>query len=168
MTPPTTPRWERIADPPPARGPALMDALLTPHRSLSARAFLQVMCTFSGMNMLVAIFWALQGAWPVLGFLVLDVALLTVAFRMNFRSGRMFERVRIDADVVHIMRQPVRGQASHWVVNPSWARVEDRPDAVRIAAGDRAMHVGKFLSPSERGDLAVALRAALARARLSL
>ena len=117
MTPPTTPRWERIVDPPAARGPALMDALLTPHRSLSARAFLLVMCVFSGMNVLVAIFWALQGAWPVLGFLVLDVALLTVAFRMNFRAGRMFERVRIDADVVHIMRQPVRGRASHWVVS---------------------------------------------------
>ena len=142
-----------------------MDALLTPHRSLSARAFLLVICTFSGMNVIVAIFWALQGAWPVLGFLVLDVALLTFAFRMNFRSGRIFERVRIDADTVSITRQPVRGAPSHWVVNPSWARVEDRPDAVRIAAGDRAVYVGSFLSPPERGDLAVALRAALARAR---
>ncbi len=165
MPPPATPRWERVADPPAARGPALMDALLTPHRSLSARAFLLVMCVFSGMNVLVAMFWALQGAWPVLGFLVLDVALLTFAFRVNFRSGRMFERVRIDVDVVHVTRQPVRGRASHWVVNPSWARVEDRPDTVRIAAGDRAVHVGAFLSPPERGELAIALRAALLRAR---
>lgn len=165
MPPPATPRWERVAEPPAARGPALMDALLTPHRSLSARAFLMVMCVFSGMNVLVAVFWALRGAWPVLGFLVMDVALLTFAFRMNFRSGRMFERVRIDADVVQVTRQPVRGRASHWVVNPSWARVEDRPDTVRIAAGDRAVHVGAFLSPPERGELAVALRAALQRAR---
>lgn len=142
-----------------------MDALLTPHRSLSARAFLLVICVFSGMNVAVAAFWALQGAWPVLGFLVLDVALLTLAFRMNFRDGRMFERVRIDADLVQVTRQPVRGRPSHWIVNPSWARVEDRPDAVRIAAGDRAVHVGAFLSPPERGDLADALRAALARAR---
>ena len=160
-----TPRWERIAEPPPARGPAFMDALLTPHRSLSARAFLMVMCVFSGMNVIIAMFWALRGAWPVLGFLVLDVALLAFAFRINFRAGRMFERVRIDAECVQITRQPVRGRPAHWVVNPVWARVEDRPDAVRIAAGDRAMHVGAFLSPPERDDLAIVLRAALARAR---
>lgn len=142
-----------------------MDALLTPHRSLNARTFLLVMCVFSAMNVAVAIFWALQGAWPVLGFLVLDVALLTWAFRMNFRAARMFERVRIDADNLQVTRMPVRGQPAHWIVAAHWARVENLPDAVRIAAGDRVVDVGAFLSPPERGDLAQALRAALARAK---
>lgn len=142
-----------------------MDALLTPHRSLNARTFLIVICAFSAMNVVVAVFWALQGAWPVLFFLLIDVVLLTVAFRMNFRAARMFERVRIDADSVRVTRVPVRGAAAHWVVGATWVRVEDGPEAVRIAAGDRAVHVGAFLSPPERGDFAVALRAALARAR---
>jgi uncharacterized membrane protein len=142
-----------------------MDATLTPHRSLTARAFLLVMCAFSAMNVAVAVIWALKGAWPVLFFLVVDVTLLAVAFRMNFRAARMFERVRIDGDCLQVTRAPARGRASHWIVAAHWARVEDRPDVVRIAAGDRAMHVGAFLSPPERGDFAQALRRALAQAK---
>ncbi|KAF0176613.1 MAG: DUF2244 domain-containing protein [Hyphomonadaceae bacterium] len=158
-------RWETVAIPPKDTGPAYIDAVLTPHRSLSGRAFLRVLCVFSAMNLAVAIYWTLRGAWPVLGFLVLDVALFCVAFHVNYRASRAFERVRVAADVLHVTRQPAHGAARHWVVSPAWARVEDRPDAVRIAAGDRAMLVGAFLSPPERGDLAIALRDAIARAR---
>jgi len=160
-----TPRWETVAKPPQAEGPAYIDAVLTPHRSLSGKAFLLVLCVFSSMNVAVAIYWALHGAWPVLGFLALDVGLFCLAFHMNYRASRAFERVRIDADVLSVTRQSAQGAARHWVVNPAWVRVEDRPDAVRIAAGDRAMLVGAFLSPPERGDLAIALKDALARAR---
>jgi uncharacterized membrane protein len=165
MTLGMTPRWERVAEPPPGRAPATLDAVLTPHRSLTARALLLVLCAFSTMNVAVAVFWALHGAWPVLGFLVLDVTLLTWAFLANNRAARMFERVRVDADCLQVTRQNARGSPTHWVVGSTWARVEDRADAVRIAAGGRALHVGAFLSPPERGDFAEALRRALVRAR---
>lgn len=160
-----TPRWETVAAPPADRGPAFIDAVLTPHRSLSGKAFLLLLCVFSSMNVAVAIWWALHGAWPVLGFLVIDVTLFYLAFRLNYRAARAFERVRVEADVVSLTRQPAHGVARHWVVSPAWARVETREDAVRIAAGDRAMLVGAFLSPPEREGLAAALRDALSRAR---
>lgn len=159
-----TPRWETVVAPQ-ETGPAYMDAVLTPHRSLSGKAFLLVLCVFSSMNVAVAIYWALHGAWPVLGFLALDVGLFCLAFHVNYRAARAFERVRIDAEVLSVTRQSAQGAARHWVVSPAWARVEDQPDAVRIAAGDRAMLVGAFLSPPERGDLVIALKDALARAR---
>lgn len=162
-----TPRWEAVATPPQDSGPAYIDAFLTPHRSLSGKAFLRVLCVFSSMNLAVAIYWTLRGAWPVLGFLVLDVALFCLAFHVNYRAARAFERVRVGDDVLHVTRQPAHGAVRHWVVSPAWARVEDSPDAVRIAAGDRTMLVGAFLSPPERGDLALALRDAIARARNS-
>jgi uncharacterized membrane protein len=160
-----SPRWERVAQAPPEGATAAMDALLTPHRSLTARALLLVICTFSGMNVVIALFWALKGAWPVLAFLAIDVALLTWAFGLNNRAARMFERVRVQAGCLSVTRQPARGEASHWVVAPTWARVEAAPTAVRIAAGDRALHVGAFLSPPERGDFAEALRRALEKVR---
>lgn len=160
-----TPRWETVAAPPQDRGPAFIDAVLTPHRSLSGKAFLIVLCVFSAMNVTVAAYWALQGAWPVLGFLIIDVSLFYLAFRLNYRAARAFERVRVEVDVVSLTRQPAHGAARHWVVSPTWARVEARADAVRIAAGDRAMLVGAFLSPPERDDLVVALRDALSKAR---
>lgn len=160
-----TPRWENVATPPEEEGVAYIDAVLTPNRSLTGGAFLKVLCVFSGMNVLIASYWAFHGAWPVLGFLVIDVALFCLAFHMNYRAARGFERVRVGESVVQVTRKPAHGAARHWVVSPAWARVEDREDVVRIAAGDRAMLVGAFLSPPERVDLANALRAALAQAR---
>ncbi|MDZ4776238.1 MAG: DUF2244 domain-containing protein [Alphaproteobacteria bacterium] len=160
-----TPRWENVAAPPEDTGVAYIDAVLTPNRSLTSGAFIKVLCVFSAMNVLIAGYWAFRGAWPVLGFLLLDVALFSLAFHMNYRAARSFERVRVGVDVVHVTRQPAQGAARHWVVSPAWARVEDREDAVRIAAGDRAMLIGAFLSPPERGELAAAIRDALARAR---
>lgn len=160
-----SPRLKRVAELPLQRQPALFEAMITPHRSLSARGFLVVMCVFSSLNLVLAIFWALRGAWPILLFLTLDVALLTVAFRANFFSARMFERVRIDADSLQVTRQPARGAPEHWIASPYWTRIESREEAVRIAAGDGAVHVGAFLSRPEREDLARALSSAVAAAR---
>ena len=35
----------------------------------------------------------LFGAWPVIGFMGLDVALIYVAFKLNYRAGRLYETV---------------------------------------------------------------------------
>lgn len=160
-----TPRWEYVAAPPEESGVALIDAVLTPNRSLTGGAFIKVLCVFSAMNVIIAGYWAYRGAWPVLGFLLLDVALFCLAFYLNYRAARGFERVRVSPGVMHVTRQAAHGAARHWVVNPAWVRVENGEHVVRIAAGDRAMLVGAFLSPPERSDLADALRAAVARAR---
>ena len=39
-------------------------------------------------------FWYI-GAWPVFGFLGLDVLLLYYAFKINYKSGEIFETVKI-------------------------------------------------------------------------
>ncbi len=35
----------------------------------------------------------LMGAWPVIGFMGLDVALIYIAFKLNFRALRLYETV---------------------------------------------------------------------------
>ena len=39
----------------------------------------------------------LIGAWPVFGFLGLDVLLIYIAFRANFRAARAYEEVTVTA-----------------------------------------------------------------------
>lgn len=144
-----------------------MDAVLTPNRSLSAKAFTLLILTFVAINAAMAMFFFLQGAWPVLGFLALDVGLLYFAFRLNYRSGRAVEHVCVAPDRVHVVRRPVGRRPTHWVVSPAWARVEEGDAAIRIAAGGRSLQVGAFLSPPEREAFAEALRRAIHRARAS-
>lgn len=91
-----TPRWERTATPPSFEGEALfMDAELRPHRSLSAKAFKYMLIAVIGVNAIVAAVFVAQGAFPVAGFLGLDVLALWWAFRVNYRAGRALERVQV-------------------------------------------------------------------------
>lgn len=141
-----------------------MDATLTPHRSLSKFAFRALMTFVIAMNVAVGTYFVSQGAYPVVGFLGLDVAAVWLAFHLNYRAARQAEHVRVGPDHVHLERRSPRG-VDHWVVSPLWARVSLGASAVRIASAGSALSVGAFLSPKERREFALALDAALFRAR---
>ena len=160
-----TPHWERIAEPPPKAGPLFFDAVLTPHRSLSRKAFVYVLCGFAAVDAAITTVFLLQGAYPVAAFLVLDVFLLWLAFEVNYRSGRARERVEVGADRLVVSRHSGRGREAHWIVSPLWARVSADARSVGIASAGRIVRVGAFLSPPERGDFAKALNEALSRAK---
>jgi uncharacterized membrane protein len=163
-----TPRWERTAEAPELeQGPLFMDAVLRPHRSLSAAAFKLMLTGVIIVNVVVAAaFWA-RGAYPVAGFLGLDVAALWLAFHLNYRAGRQEERVRLARDKLHVERRAPNGASRHWALNPIWAQVQDDGTGVAIRSGGGALRVGSFLPPGERRAFASALRTALFRAKRS-
>jgi uncharacterized membrane protein len=161
-----SPRWERLAAPAPLVGAQLfMDAVLRPHRSLSLAAFKLMLGVVIAINVAIAaVFW-LQGAYPVAGFLGLDVLALWIAFRMNYRAARMEERVRVGAEGIEVSRCDPKGRSQYWLAHPLWARVAEEATAVAIRSGKATMRVGAFLSPPERAAFARALNDALWRAR---
>ena len=55
--------------------------MLTPHRSLSPTGFLIFMAVLGGISFVTGMVFLLAGAWPVFGFLGLDVLLVYWAFR---------------------------------------------------------------------------------------
>lgn len=159
-----SPHWERLAAPPPASAPLFMDAVLTPHRSLSRVAFTYVLCGFAALDALIVTIFLLHGAWPVAIFLVLDVFLLWLAFHVNYRDARLRERVAVGPDHLLVAREN-RAGAVYWIVSPLWARVATDARSVKIASAGKALRVGAFLSPPERVDFSRALNAALGRVR---
>jgi uncharacterized membrane protein len=84
-----TPHWEHTATPPSSAGRVFMDATLTPHRSLSQKSFARLIGLFALLNLLISAVFLAKGAFPVVIFLALDVGLLWMAFRMNYRAGRL-------------------------------------------------------------------------------
>lgn len=159
------PRWERIPAPPALDGRLYMDAVLRPHRSLSVAAFRVMLVAVIAVNAAVAIFFVVQGAFPVAGFLGLDVLALWLAFRWNYRAARAEEYVRIAKDRVHVASVDADGVAAHWVLNPVWARVARDGKGVLLRAGPTQMRIGAFLPPKECAGFAAALDAALHRAK---
>jgi uncharacterized membrane protein len=67
------PTWERSPEAPWFDGDLFMDAVLRPHRSLSAKTFKYMLVAVIAVNVAVAVFFWAQGAFPVAGFLGLDV-----------------------------------------------------------------------------------------------
>src|SRR3546814_5288173 len=75
---------------PPARSRVFFDAVLLPHRSLGPRGFRILMLVAGGGACVIGTSFMLMGAWPVTGFCGLEILLLYIAFRLNYRSGRAY------------------------------------------------------------------------------
>jgi uncharacterized membrane protein len=159
------------SQPSPTQGIVYMDAQLTPNRSLSANGFKIVMLSMAAMSFFTGLGFLSIGAWPVVGFFGLDVLLIYLAFKVNFKSGeRERETIRVTAQEVAISRTCYRGQTGWWHVSTTFARVHveqlnDYEAAVRLTAGGTSMPLATCLSPQERLAFADALKSALDRAR---
>jgi uncharacterized membrane protein len=150
--------------------PGAFHAVLTPHRSLGPKGFLVLMVALGGMSFATGLVFVIAGAWPVMGFFGLDVLLVYVAFRLNYRSGRLYETVEVTPARLTVTRVHPSGRTEQFDCNPYWARVNLRewPDGrtiLSIAAQGREHAFGRFLTDEERRDFASALKAALLEAR---
>ncbi len=146
--------------------PVLFDAILTPHRSLGALGFAILMAIVAAVNIGLGVSFMLQGAWPIFGFCGLDVLLFYVMFRLNYRSARMFERIRLLPDELIVERHDARGRIESWSFQPYWLRIAmaDPPEhhsQLVLSSHGRSLAIGSFLTAAERFDLAQALRRAL-------
>ena len=148
----------------------LFDAVLTPHRSLSSQGFLILMTALSAVSFAGGLFFFLLGAWPVAGFLGLDVLLVYVAFRVNYRRGRMYETLHLTREALTVRRVDHWGSGTRWRFKPAWLQVlvddsatPGRPLTLR--SHGRSLAIGGFLTAEERRGLAAALEAALTEAR---
>jgi uncharacterized membrane protein len=159
------------AKPPQAQDePGNFHAVLMPHRSLSPQGFTLLMALVGAVSFVAGMVFLVAGAWPVFGFFGLDVLLIYLAFKLNYRSGRAYETVAITPEVFRLTRVDPTGREKHVELNPYWARVSlrERPDGrtfLSVVADGREIVVGRFLTDDERRDFATALREALLEAR---
>ena len=136
------------------------EALLTPHRSLGRTGFAVLMgALLAGWLATGAIFLA-NGAWPVFGFLGLDVLLVYVAFRLNYRAARAREEVSVSRTSLDIRKVAPSGRAEAHRFNPFWARFSvarhDEIGITRMAveAQGQTVPIGGFLNPDDRESFA--------------
>ncbi|PPR21976.1 MAG: hypothetical protein CFH39_01499 [Alphaproteobacteria bacterium MarineAlpha10_Bin2] len=144
----------------------LFDAVLEPHRSLSRSGFFAVILVIGIITLGFGIFFIVMGAWPVFGFLGLDLFLLWLAIKLNARALKIVERIRLTADEVMVTRHGPRGGES-WSFNPYWLTiaVNEQPTGkgdIRLSSHGFSLSLGAYLQPAERREVADALRKALA------
>jgi uncharacterized membrane protein len=112
----------------------------------------------------------LVGAWPVVGFLGVEILALWLVFRWSFRAQTARTYVRVTADEVDVRKVDGWGRERRASMASHFARVEfDRtatgPNALRLATSRTAYPLGEFLTPRERETFARRLMQAISDAR---
>ena len=132
--------------------------------------FIAVMTVIMVANFVAGLVFFLKGAWPVVGFCGLDVALVWWAFIRNFADARKAERIEI-TDFELILEHLAEGhERREQRFVRSWVRVDLEEDKDRELVGPLFLvskgvrtEIASFLGAEERKELASALRQALAK-----
>ncbi len=151
-------------------GPIYLDAVLEPPRSLSPRGFNRVMLALGAFSFVIGLAFLINGAYPVVGFMGLEILALWLVFRFSFRAQSARTYVRVTAEAVMVRKVDGWGRerranlASHFA-RVEFDRVADGPNALRVASSGKAYPLGEFLTPRERESFARRLAAAISDAR---
>ena len=156
-----------VMEPPPA---PLAEITLRPRRSLSRGGFIALMATLVAFNFTAGIAFFLAGAWPVVGFMGLDVLLVWIAFKLSYGSARQSEHLALYPDRLELLRRDAWGRERRVALQAYWVRVEleRAPSGIGrllLRSHGRATQLGGFLPADERVALASWLDEALAALR---
>ncbi|SMC84376.1 Uncharacterized membrane protein [Fulvimarina manganoxydans] len=151
----------------------IFEALLTPYRSLGPKGFTITMGLFGAVCFGAGMVFVAQGAWPVFGFLGLDVLLLFFAFKLSYQAGKAREEISVSRTDLSIRKISPRGRIreSHHV--PSWTKFRvSRMEEIGITRMDvasrgRVTEIGAFLNLDDRESFAKAFNEALNQAKKS-
>jgi len=151
----------------------LLDAVLKPAPPMSPRALSTILGIVIAMNAAFAIYFVSRGAWPMMPFMGIDIALLAWAFRASTRAAKREEHVVLTPSLLNITRKSPEGAVNEVALNPYWVRVQleepaGRASQLTLWSHGKSVRIGSFLPPLERLSFGERLKAALHRARTAL
>jgi uncharacterized membrane protein len=160
------------AAPPGGTDTVLFEAVCTPPRSAVPGGLGAVAALLALPSAGFAALFAHFGAWPVMGFMGGELALVLALFSLHRRrSAREMEVVLLTPERLTVTRIDGRGRRAEATLQPYWSRLDLRERAggtceLWLSAGGRtgggrAVEVGRCLGDADRRSLAEALASAL-------
>jgi uncharacterized membrane protein len=149
----------------------LFAATLTPHRSLSRRGLRYVVAFAIVLASIPAMIFFSLGAWPVVGFMGLDVLLIWWALRASMRDGRKFEEVTLWPDQLELRQVSGRRKEQVLRFNPFFVKlvidrdINERTTALHLRTAESDTEIGAFLNPDDKASFAKVFGTALKKAR---
>jgi uncharacterized membrane protein len=138
---------------------------LKPHRSLSAEGFRFLMMGAVAANVVIALPLFVMGAWPVFGFMGLDIFLLWWLFQRSYFDARRTETLTLtDRDLV-VVRIAPDGEREELRLDSYWLKVEATEERLVVTSRGNRVVIGRFLGPEERLRVTEQLKAAIAAMR---
>lgn len=144
--------------------PVLESLTIWPHRSLSKNGFVILMLILGGLLFTIGIGFFLAGAWPVVGFLGLELLVVWSAFKLNYRSAMRRETIETTRETLTVQTASANGTSRSTKFPLGWLRVKltptTKPDITareqqRLILFSHGVEkeIGAFLHPSEKPAL---------------
>ena len=149
----------------------LFAATLTPHRSLTPNGKRVVIGLVSALALVPGIIFYLVGAWPVVGFMGLDVLAIWAALTISMRSGKLQEVVTLWPTSLELKRVDAKGTEEVLAFVPQNVRFlvdrdyNERVTGLWLKEQDKKIPLGAFLSTDEKLSLSKVFGTALRKAR---
>ena len=149
----------------------LFAAELTPHRSLSKQGLRLIVGLAAALALIPGLLFFSLGAWPVVGFMGLDVLAIAVALHVSLRQGKKREQVRVWPEQLEWTTTDVKGAKTLRRFDPKSVRLLLDRDAnektvrLRLKTGTDEVEIGGFLHPDDKSSFARAFGTALRKAR---
>jgi uncharacterized membrane protein len=149
----------------------LFAATLTPHRSLTPAGKRVVIGLVGALALGPGLVFYLAGAWPVVGFMGLDVLAIWAALTISMRSGKIQEVVTLWPTSLELKRVDVKGAEEVLSFAPQNVRFlvdrdyNERVTGLWLKDQNRKIPLGAFLSTGEMLSLSKVFGTALRKAR---
>jgi uncharacterized membrane protein len=150
----------------------LFAATLTPHRSLTPTGKRVVIGLVAALALVPGLVFYGAGAWPVVGFMGLDVLGIWAALTISMRGGKAYEVITLWPTALELKKIDAKGGEEVLNFAPKAVRFlvdrdyNERVTALWLKADTRKVPLGAFLSTDEKLSLSKVFGTALRKARV--
>lgn len=155
---------------------ALERLVIWPHRSLSPKGFVIVIALLASLLSIIGIGFFLAGAWPVIGFLGLELLVVWGAFKLNYRAAKIYENIETTTEILRVEHTDKHGHSEISEFPIGWLRVHLSPPVVpsvssryqqRVILSSHGVktEIGAFLHPDEKAKLSGEIDGMIKRSR---
>jgi uncharacterized membrane protein len=130
----------------------------------------------AGLLSTIGIGFFLAGAWPVIGFLGLELLVVWGAFKLNYRAAKVRETIENTTESLKLEHTDEHGNSTLSEFPIGWLRVHLSPSVapeisaryrqrVILSSHGRETEIGAFLHPIEKAKLGREVDGMISRSR---
>ena len=132
---------------------------IKPQRSLTHRGFCYLICGLGALGLIISTAFLLMGAWPVLGFMIIDVLLVYLVFQLSFQAADNSEKIEVFLDKINIWYFKGNDCVDCIQLNPYWTKAQYKVQTngrsfLRLISHGSKIEIGKFLNSRDKKELA--------------
>jgi len=134
-----------------------------PNNSLSQKGFYILMIFITLPSLFIGGMFFFMGAWPVLGFMGLELILIYIFFKILFYKNNFYEHITLDKRKFNIHYSNKNKIFNTIALEPTWLKVniENKNKTLVITTHGKTIELGKCLALKEKTNLAETIKSAL-------